>query len=143
MNIQLGFDAPSLATLSRLTEFDAWLAAVFFAEAMPQSLDELEQASQAVMLASFINPSGGIETKFRKRVSSPWRGILGNYEPYAQRLNYGFSGKTDALGRTFIAWPASAPDGYHWAEKAVDLAAPVVETIFRTAVQTAIDEVAG
>lgn len=135
MNIQLGFDAASLATLSRLTEFDAWLAATF-ADAMPEVLDELEQASQAIMLESFINNGGVAVTAFEQHVSSPWQAELTNTVPYGRRLNYGFSGMTDSLGRYYPYWPA-----YHWAEKGMDLAAPAVESIFRTAVQTAIDEV--
>ena len=135
VSINLGFDAASLERLSRLTEFDMMLA-LFFGEAMATSLDELEAASQAMMAAGFKNPTGVLETAFRKRVSNPFRAILGNYLPYAQRRNYGFSGMTDSLGRFYPHDP-----GIEWAEGAVEMATPYVEEIFRKAVLDAIAEV--
>lgn len=136
MDINLNFDAASIAKLRRLPDFDSWLAALYQAEAMPRSLDELEQASQAMMMANFKNPTGNVETKFRKFVRTPWRGILGNYEPYARRLNYGFSGMTDSLGRYYQFWP-----DYHWAEGAIEMATPYIQGHFQDSVQQAIDEV--
>jgi len=136
ITINLGFDAASIARARRMADFESWLAALYQTEAMPRSLDELEQAAQASMLASFKNPTGNVETKFRKYVRTPWRGILGNYEPYARRLNYGFSGKTDSLGRYYSFWP-----DYHWAEGAIEMATPYVQAHFRESVQQAIDEV--
>jgi hypothetical protein len=133
--INLGFDAVSMARLGQLAKFEAWLAASFIGEAMPQSLDELEQASQSMMFGNFINPTGNVESSFTKTVDSPWRAELGNDAPYAQRLNYGFSGMTDSLGRTYSFWPA-----YHWAQGAIEMATPYITDIFKGAVNQSIEE---
>ena len=96
-------------------------------EAMTQSLDELEREAIATMYAEFIDATGQVENAFAKYPGT-FESELENTEPYSQRLNYGFSGMTDSLGRYYAYWPA-----YHWAETTVIDATPAVELIWNAA----------
>src|SRR5690242_17620135 len=83
--------------------------------AMDRGLAILQSGASDYMYATYKNPTGQAEGAWDTKVESPYLGILGNTVPYAQRLEFGFSGKTDALGRTYQYWP-----DYHWAENTVE-----------------------
>jgi hypothetical protein len=96
-------------------------------QAMTESLDVLETEAQTTMGAEFMNTTGQVENAF-VQYPGTFESELENTEPYSQRLNYGFSGMTDSLGRYYPYWPA-----YLWAETTVIDAAPDVEAIWAAA----------
>lgn len=98
---------------------------------LQQSAEDMQQRATAYMQSVFIQARGGVENAWEIEVTSPELATLTNTAPYARRLDLGFSGMTDALGRTYTAWPIAYPDGYHWADAAVAAVQPEVEDVFR------------
>lgn len=99
---------------------------------MYKGVEELEQGAIDVMHDRFKNPSGQAEGAWEQTVHSPYLAELGNTVPYARRLEYGFSGKTDSLGRYYQFWPA-----YHWAETTVVVEQDAIGRIFTRAINKA------
>lgn len=93
--------------------------------AMGLSAEEVQQQAEDYMNMVFINPQGGIEDTLQNKVTAWNRAQVWSEEPYAQRLQYGFSGMTDSLGRFYPYWPE-----YDWANHAIDMAEPWVEDYF-------------
>lgn len=110
---------------------------------LTQSAEDLQKAATDYMYATFINPSGGAEESWQIEVTSAELATLVNTAPQARRLNFGFSGMTDSLGRHFDAWPSAYPDGYRWAEAALAAVTPAIEDIFLTGFETTFGEIAG
>jgi hypothetical protein len=119
-------DQAALGRLARMADPTLSLYPAMRA-AMTESLDVLEWEAQQQMYDQFIETTGATENAFVK-IPGTFLSILENTSDYGQRLNYGFSGKTDSLGRYYPYWPA-----YLWAEGAIVEAVPQVELIWDVA----------
>lgn len=112
------------ASIRAIARFEDWELRLFplMMEAERQNVADIKRLAQNEMWAGFQNPTGALENNFGTYVYGPYEAEVENDMPYAVRRNYGFSGKTDALGRYYANDP-----GILWAENAVDLAIPHVE----------------
>ena len=129
MNVAL--DAASLATLHNFSNYQALLEPELL-KAMDRGISLLQATATDEMYNLFQNPTGQAEEAWDTSVQSAYLAIAANTAPYAQRLDYGFSGLTDSLGRYFPYWPA-----YYWAESTVMDAADQVAAQFQAAIDYA------
>ncbi len=124
MNLNATLDAASLAAIGRIATFDTAFATEMSA-AILSGLEALQQEAYQYMWATFKNPSGNVEDSLGYGMDTPLSGWMGSDHPASRRLNYGFSGKTDALGRYYAEWPSGQySDGYHWAEHSIAVVEP-------------------
>jgi hypothetical protein len=105
---------------------------------LQQTIEDMQQAATDYMYATFLDPQGGVENSWEPVVQSTTLATLTNTAPYARRLNFGFSQRFDSLNRYFEAWPLAYPDGYHWAEYALEKVTPDVEKYFQTGFESAV-----
>ncbi len=130
-SLNVALDAASLETLHNFENYQAILEPELLT-AMERSIALLQAMATDDMYANFQNPSGQAESAWEASVDSPYLAWLGNTAPYAQRLDYGFSGMTDALGRYYPFWPA-----YYWAENTIFDAEEQVAAQFQAAIDYA------
>lgn len=135
--LNVALSAASQQRIRMMEQFPGMLEMALL-PAMEKGIEELEQAAIDVMYNSFQNPSGQVEGSWEQEVVSPYLAILGNTAPYAQRLEYGFSGMTDSLGRHFPYWP-----DYHWAEQTVIVEQDPIERIFAREISLRFDMLGG
>ena len=131
-SLDIALDAASLGRVRAFAGYQATLEPEL-ETAMRQSAQALEQYAYAYMWRTFQNPTGQVEDSLGYGVDSPYQAWMGTDSPYGRRLNYGFSGMTDSLGRTYAAWPAAAPQGYLWAEHTAEDNVGEVERFFNLA----------
>jgi hypothetical protein len=129
--INAAFDAATIARIQALENSDMRFNSHVMS-AIQQSLPELQEASVSWMFGHFKNPSGELESTWEQEMLSWNEGALINSSPYAQRRHFGFSGHTDALGRTYLNDP-----GIFWASNAIDMATPFIEQIFQAEMEVA------
>jgi len=134
-------------SLARLTAFDDYQEVLepALSNAMEASIAVLQSNASDYMWSTFENPTGTVEDdSWDVDMVGPYESILENTAPYSQRLQYGFSGKTDALGRFFLYWPfGEYEDGYHWAEAAIRASRGRVRDLFQAAVDYSNTQLAG
>ena len=133
----MGFDPGSLEAITRMSGFAALLDPEItsaLTEAGKFTVSTAEQISGSL----FQNPTGAFADSLYFWVVSPEEVAIAAGVPYAQRLEYGFSGMTDALGRFYPYWP-----DYHWAEQTMDAVAPEVELLMAQAVEAATAAIGG
>lgn len=136
-SLNVALSAASQDRIKAMEQFPGMLEMALL-PAMEKGIEHIEQAAIDVMYASFQNPSGVIEGAWEQEVQSPYLAILSNTEPYAQRLEYGFSGMTDALNRYYPYWPA-----YHWAENTVIVEQDAIARIFQREISLRADMLGG
>ncbi len=70
-------------------------------DAMQEIVDELSMYMVGIM--HWQHTSGALELSVLEdsQVLDPWHAEIGSSRPYAARRNWGFSGMTDSLGRTY------------------------------------------
>lgn len=142
MELFVELDQSSMAALARLA--DPGLMNPALINMLGQSVEDLQQAATNYMNATFKNPGDGVENAWETQVVSADLATLTNTAPYAERLNFGFSGKTDALGRFFPEWPSGTyAGGYHWAEAALAAVTPDIEDVFVTGMETTFEQIGG
>lgn len=141
MELFAELDPKSQAAIARM--LDPALLDPALINMLTQSVEDMQKKATDYMYATFGNPTGGAEESWQIEVTSAELATLVNTSPYARRLNFGFSGMTDSLGRTFDAWPLAYPQGYHWAEAALEEVTPDIEDIFLTGFETTFGEIAG
>lgn len=139
MQITAMLDPNSQAAIARLMDPELLDPAII--NMLDVTAEDLQQAATDYMYATFLNPSGGVESSWETERDGPFLEGLINTAPYARRLNEGFSGQTDSLGRHFNAWPAANPQGYHWAEAAVAAVQGEVEDVFRLGIEKQLEGV--
>jgi hypothetical protein len=130
-------DSGSMGALVRMAGFQALLMPEILA-ALTESGTLVVQTAQDLSYSLFQNPSGAFADSLYFWVVSPEEVAVGAGVPYAQRLEYGFSGMTDSLGRYYPYWP-----DYHWAQQTLDAVQPEVELIMAEAVGGAIGAIGG
>jgi hypothetical protein len=139
MQITAMLDPQSQAAIARLRDPELLEPAII--NMLDQTAEDLQQAAIDYMYATFLNPSGAVETSWETERDGPFLEGLINTAPYARRLNEGFSGMTDSLGRYFAAWPLASPQGYHWAEAAVAAVQGEVADVFTIGIEKALEEI--
>lgn len=141
MELFAELDPTSKAAIARMA--DPVLLDPALINMLRQSMEDLQQVATNYMYATFLNPTGGVEEAWEIEIVSAELATLTNDKPYADRLNFGYSQRTDAAGRYFEAWPLAYPQGYHWAEAALDVVTPDIEDIFLTGFETTFGEIGG
>lgn len=139
MQITAILDPNSEAAIARM--MDPKLLDPAISNMLDQTTEDLQKAATDYMWATFMNPSGAVESSWETEKDSTFLEGLINTAPYARRLNEGYSGMTDSLGRHFAAWPLAYPDGYHWAEAAVAAVQPDVEDVFRLGIEKQLEQI--
>jgi hypothetical protein len=134
-------DIASLGRIRALENYQATLEPEF-ESAMLHSVQALEHYAYGFMWATFQDPSGQVEDSLGYGVDSPYQGWMGTDSPYGRRLEYGFSGMTDALGRYFAAWPIAEPAGYQWAQRTLQDQIGEVNRYFRLALVRTANSIA-
>lgn len=133
-------------TPATLRRFEAMVAAApimagYYSAAMSFAVNRVAtEAKQATTELFNSNPIGGTPSGTLARgivgqVLSPLRGQVGvGYQvPYARRREYGFSGMTDSLGRTYTNDPAKP-----YLETGLQRSLPAIESAFVEASALAI-----
>jgi hypothetical protein len=139
MQITAMLDPDSNAAIARMMNPELLDPAII--NMLDQTTEDLQKAATDYMYATFMNPSGGVENAWETEKDSTFLEGLINTAPYARRLNEGFSGMTDAAGRHFEAWPIAYPQGYHWAEAAVEAVQGSVEGLFSLGIEKQLEEI--
>lgn len=124
MEMAMALDPASVAAIARMR--DPALLDPALLNMLQQTAEDLQQASTDYMYIMFMDPTGNVEDAWIIDVRGPTLAVLENTEPYATRLNFGFSGMVDSLGRYYPYWP-----DYHWLEAAVADVQPTVAGIFQ------------
>lgn len=131
--IHAELDPESIQALGRLENGQAAFKSGV-SKALVRSVMLLDSTSVEYMWDHFRNPGGQLESGFTWSVPSWNRAYLDNDVPYAKRRNWGFSGKTDALGRFY-----PNDEGIAWAENSIEIITPEVEDIFADEMEAAIN----
>lgn len=129
-------DPVSLVQLSRLQNYQAAFK-THVLKGLWRSVEVLETTAVGYMWDHFQNPTGQLENAFTWGILDWNRVYLDNTQPYARRRNWGFSGMTDSLGRTYLDDP-----GIYWAENSIETVSSEVEDIFQEEMQDAINGIA-
>lgn len=101
----MGFDPGSLAKIVELAGMGVLLDEEI-ASVLVWAGDLLATTAQTNTWTAFQNPTGATADSIYPWVVSPSEIEVVADTPYARRLEYGFSGMTDSLGRFFPYWPA-------------------------------------
>lgn len=137
MDFHIGFDPGSLETLTRLAGFEALLAPEIV-EALAWSGSLLVDTARANTWTAFQNPTGATADSIGFQVLSPTEVAVTAGTPQSRRLEYGFSGMNDALGRFYPNWPAEP-----YLQPAVDEDKDVIAARMELAVYNALGRIAG
>lgn len=136
-SINVALDDASLNRLHAFANYESALEPALL-NAMETGISMLQAFASDYMYSHFANPTGGAEEAWEAEVVSPYLAILGNTAPQARRLEFGFSGMTDALGRYYPEWPIGQyAGGYHWARETVILEQYKIQDVFQAAVDYA------
>ncbi len=143
-SLDVHLDSASLDRLHAFANYETALEPALL-KAMDAGIAMLQAAATDYMYATFIDPTGTTEDdSWEVDMQGPYLAILGNTAPQAQRLEYGFSGMTDSLGRYYPEWPRGAyADGYHWAENTVEAEQFKIGDVFQAAIDYANTQLAG
>jgi hypothetical protein len=139
MQITAMLDPKSQAAIARMMDPELLDPAII--SMLDQTTEDLQQAAVNYMEATFINPGQGVENAWETERDGTFLEGLINTAPYARRLNEGFSRQTDAAGRYFEAWPLAYPQGYHWAEAAVEAVQGEVADLFSLGIEKQLEEI--
>ena len=132
-SLNIALDADSLARLHAFEHYETALEPALL-KAMDASTAMLQAFATDFMWSHFRHPGGQLEDadSWETEIVSPYLAWVGNNQPYARRRNYGFSNRTDALGRYYAHdW------GIEWAEDTVILEQYKVEVQFQAAIDYA------
>ena len=105
MTFTLSFQPSSLAEIAQMYGLKTLLEPEVQA-AMAAAGTLLANAAEANTWQVFTNPSGALASTITPVMDTPYEVQIGSDSPYARRREYGFSGKTDSLGRFFANDPA-------------------------------------
>lgn len=131
MELYAELDPASKAAAARLSNPELLDPALV--NMLTQTIEDMQMFATDYMYATFIDPRGGVENAWEPVVQSTTLATLTNTAPYAQRLNFGFSGMTDSIGRYYEYWP-----DYHWVDYAIGKAEPLIADYFKTGFETAV-----
>ena len=133
----MGFDPGSLARITELMGMGVLLDAEIVA-ALKWSADLVTTTAQANTWTAFQNPTGATADSIYPWVASPSEVEVFVGAPQGRRLEYGFSGMTDSLGRFFPYWPAEPYLG-----PALEEDTPLIQARMELAVNNALNRLGG
>lgn len=138
MNLDIKLGAESLRSLEALGRYPEILEPNL-RHAMDRSVEVLYADVVDNEIPLFKHPTGQFEGSLHVHVDSPYQARLWSDSPYGQRLHFGFSGETDALGRYYPEWPAGryAATGYRWATRAIEHSRREIKEEFQGAIEFA------
>lgn len=136
--IDIKLDTASLRSLEQLGRYPEILEPNLL-HAMDRSVEILYADVVDVEVPMFKQTSGQFEESLHVSVDSPYQAQLGSDSPYGQRLHFGFSEQTDALGRYFSQWPKGQywETGYRWATRAAENSKSAIREEFQLAIEFA------
>lgn len=102
--ITIAFDAASLGNIAKLEKFQSFLEPAM-ADGLVEVGKLVVQAAVANTWAVFANPNGELADTIKVLVNGPLAIEVGTDSPYGARREFGFSGKTDSRGRTYVNDP--------------------------------------
>lgn len=110
------YDEASLMEVRRLALWPMVYTA-FCEVAMEQTVETIMGNADIAMPTPSWSTSGlstgALESSLTGEVMSPWNAQVFTQTPYAQRVEYSFTGLTDSLGRFYQAWPAEPYADYY------------------------------
>lgn len=138
MKLDIRFDTQTLQTLEALGRYPEILEPNLL-HAMDNSVEILYGHVIDDEIPRFKNPTGRFEGSLHVQVDSPYQAQLWSDSPYGQRLHFGFSEQTDALGRYFSQWPSGQywATGYRWATRAAENSRSEIKAEFKGAIDFA------
>lgn len=136
MPFSMSFDPQSLAEIAQMAGFGVYLSAEV-QHALAQSAQLIADRARQNTWQVFENPTGALAESIAADVSSPYEAQVTVGVPYGARREYGFSGKTDALGR-FYAYDPAKP----YLEPAMQESEPDVLALMTQAVDAALGRIA-
>ena len=138
--INIRLSAGSSEALGRLSNYSSILEPELL-HAMDQSIRLLKEEAASFADSEFQNSTGRFTGSLQISVDNPYQAQLWSEEPYAQRLEYGFSGMTDSLGRFYHLWPGGYRNqywnGYRWATRTAETNRALIGKVFRVAIDLA------
>ncbi len=133
----LSWDASSLGKIAELEAMGGLLDVEIY-----DTLDWIGQlvstTAKVNTWTAFQNPTGPTSDSIGYDVVSPTQVDITVGVPYGRRLEYGFSGMTDSLGRTFPYWPAEP-----YMQPALDSDRALIEEKMMLAIENVIARVEG
>lgn len=135
-SLDINLDQDSLNRLHAFDNYEALLEPALL-KAMDSGISMLQAYATDFMWSRFRRPTGAMEEAWQTDIISPYLAILTNTAPQGQRRNYGFSNKTDALGRYYAHDP-----GIGWAELTLVGNQYKVEAVFQAAIDYANQQLA-
>jgi hypothetical protein len=138
MKLDIKFDAETLSSIEALGRYPEFLEPALKL-GMGYGINEISLNVAKVTDNRFKSDNERFLDSTHSSVDSPYQAQFWSEAPYAQRLEYGFSGLTDALGRYYPEWPAGryAATGYRWATRAAELSKKSIEIAFRLYIEQA------
>ncbi len=133
----LSWDASSLSKIAELEGMGALLD-VEIADALIWIGELVSTTAKANTWTAFQNPTGATSDSIGYQIVSPTEVDITVGVPYGRRLEYGFSGMTDSLGRFFPYWPAEP-----YMQPALDEDRALIEEKMALAVENVIAKVEG
>ena len=137
MTFTLSFDQRALAEIAQMYGFGVLLSEEV-GQAMTEAGALLQQAAVDNTWQVFEHPTGQLASTIRYISDSPYEVQIGSDSPYARRREYGFSGMTDSLGRTFAHDP-----GKPYMQPALDDNRNAVLSLIDAGVERAIARIGG
>jgi hypothetical protein len=130
----LRFDALSEARLARLMAAPLTMDA-FYLGAMRYSVSLVTMKAKQNAASRFVRPTGNLLNNIQGYVMSPMLGVVGvtRSVPYGKRREFGFTGMTDSLGRTYTRDP-----GVFYLRDALVDSIPQIDAAFMTATSFSI-----
>lgn len=98
--LTVGFDEAAFGTLARLAQFSTFLDNEI-APTLQKIGEDIAYDAITNTWAVFANPSGKLASTIQAIPVDAMSIEVGSDSPYAARREFGFSGMTDSLGRTF------------------------------------------
>ena len=134
---QIGFDIPSLQKITELEGMGALLD-VEIVNALAWSGELVTTTAKANTWTAFQHPTGQTADSIGFTMVSASEAAITVGVPQGRRLEYGFSGMTDSLGRTFPYWPAEP-----YMQPALDSDRALIEEKMMLAIENVIARVEG
>lgn len=140
MDLTIKLNDASLQSIERMSAYPSILEPQLHF-AMEHSVELLRKKAIDFADSEFQQTTGRFTGSLQTVVDSPYQAQLWSDAPYAQRLEFGFSGMTDSLGRYFARWPGGSRTeyyrGYRWATHTVEDAKKDIQDVFEVAIDYA------
>lgn len=102
--LSVGFDEASLGAIAHMAQFSVFLESEI-APTLQKIGDDIAYDAIVNTWAVFANPTGELASTIQAIPTDGMSISIGSDSPYAARREFGFTGMTDSLGRTFTNDP--------------------------------------